>query len=153
MFSFAKFLELLIWSPTLASLSLCEHTPSISLGTGDHSPSDSRFRILRHFSHKGRVLTFSLTPVHSVFEIRLPKLQILSGSAPMEEKQLLEAKKQLEGEEERQALSTEIDGWWKGIKNRLDKLVSRALSNSSHQRTNYLFPYRMRSLKKRLVRR
>jgi len=71
----------------------------------------------------------------------------------MEEKQLLEAKKQLEGEEERQALSTEIDGWWKGIKNRLDKLVSRALSNSSHQRTNYLFPYRMRSLKKRLVRR
>ncbi|KAF5373740.1 hypothetical protein D9758_000701 [Tetrapyrgos nigripes] len=108
--SFAKYLELLVYSPLLAriSTSLCEHTnapgdlpptssssvssPTTSttstpnpsqLRTGTKLPEE-RFRIIRHFSTvsqgcsegKKFVVSFSLSPVTEVFELRLPRLKV-----------------------------------------------------------------------------
>ncbi|KAF8584543.1 hypothetical protein K439DRAFT_1633470 [Ramaria rubella] len=128
LFSFAKYLELLIWSPILSSLSLCDHisspTPRTPLA-GDRPLSGSRFHILRHFAHKGHILTLTLTSLHDeLYDVRLPKLQIISGSIPKEEKHLSDAKKRQENEEERQALETEMSDWWHEIKIKLDKLES-----------------------------
>lgn len=70
-----------------------------------------------------------LTPIHNdIYELRLPKFQIISGSMPKEERNLSEARKKQEGEEERLTLGTEIDVWWQEVKVRLDKLVRRLLS-------------------------
>ena len=80
LFSFGKFLEALIYSPKLAALSspLCEHTtppPSTSSSPQNALP-ESRFNIVRHFSHAGYVLSFAISPVKEVFEVRVPRLQI-----------------------------------------------------------------------------
>ena len=86
--------------------------------------SGSRFNILRHFAYKRRVVTFALTAIHDdIYELRLPKFQVISGSMAKEERYLCEARKKAEGEEERLALGAEIDVWWREIKVRLDKLV------------------------------
>lgn len=132
LFSFAKYLELLIWSPLISSLFLCEHITSpspLSPQAGESPLSGSRFNILRHFAYKRRILTFALTAVHNdIYELRLPKLQIISGSMPKEEKIISDAKRKQEGEEERLTLGNQIDDWWQGIKVRLDKLVRQIYS-------------------------
>ncbi|KAJ4465387.1 hypothetical protein C8J55DRAFT_566317 [Lentinula edodes] len=106
LFSFAKYLELLIYSPLLCKLSprLREHTdpsstPSSST-TSTRSVSSNlplqRFNIIRHFSasssdnNKGGssgvssidgirreyTVTFKIDPVKDIFELRVPRLQI-----------------------------------------------------------------------------
>ena len=84
LFSFAKFLELLVYSPGIHNLSpqLCEHT---TLPEKPWSPADTpipraRFDIIRRFSHKGRIVTMTLTDVRDVFEVHVPRLQILRRS-------------------------------------------------------------------------
>ncbi|TFK21691.1 hypothetical protein FA15DRAFT_672317 [Coprinopsis marcescibilis] len=98
LFSFGKFLELLIYSPLLLKIAptLCEHTSSSpqpntpdapsdikadTAATDQHDPtkprtSEAKFNILRHFStSKGRV-TFALSQVENVFDLHVPRLQM-----------------------------------------------------------------------------
>ena len=69
LFSLAKFLELLIYSPSLSSLdpSLCSHTAS------------SKHDIVRHFAHSGWTLAFETSEVRDVYEVKVPKVRMLRG--------------------------------------------------------------------------
>ncbi|KAI1793643.1 hypothetical protein LXA43DRAFT_198769 [Ganoderma leucocontextum] len=83
--SFAKFLELLVYSPAIHALSpqLCEHTtfPEKPWAPANTPIPQARFNIIRRFSHKGRVVTMTLADVRDVFEVHVPRLQILRRKA------------------------------------------------------------------------
>ncbi|KAJ3730406.1 hypothetical protein C8R42DRAFT_6170 [Lentinula raphanica] len=106
--SFAKFLELLIYSPLLCKLEprLCEHTDSPSTSSSSTSSGTGiptklalppqRFNILRHFStfpvisgisdtsgdrHVEYTVSFKLAPIEDIFELRVPRLQISPWAA------------------------------------------------------------------------
>lgn len=93
--SFGKFLELLIYSPSLSTLkpTICKHTTSLpqplqdssrptvpsstaAAAANDNNLPTSRLNIVRHFAMQERTVMFSLAPVDYVFEIRVPRLQI-----------------------------------------------------------------------------
>lgn len=129
--SFAKYLELLIYSPAIHALQppLCEHT---ALPGKPWSPADlpvprARFNILRRFSHKGRIVTLTLTEVKDIFEVKVPRLQILRRKGADKKP----AKGSPEGlgppsalpSEERRALRREILRWWQGLSEHMDQLV------------------------------
>lgn len=117
LYSFAKFLELLLWSPILFSLSLCEHVSPTSI-------SESRLQTLWHFTYKSYKYTFTLESIaNSLYEVRFPRLQIISSVVLKEEKHLYESKRKRYEDQERQELNAEIENWWQGLKSRLDKLV------------------------------
>ncbi|KAF8509764.1 hypothetical protein BU17DRAFT_55907 [Hysterangium stoloniferum] len=124
LYSFAKFLELLIWSPIMCTTSLCEHTASsLPVSQPGNLLSSSRYNILRHFRRNGRTMTFTVESVEKcVYELRFPELQIISSSAPRDEKYLSDVRKKREDGEERIKIATEIEGWWNGIKEHIDKL-------------------------------
>ncbi|KAJ3539164.1 hypothetical protein NMY22_g4858 [Coprinellus aureogranulatus] len=131
--SFAKFLELLIYSPTIYQIKppICDHTSSPSTNSNSASASRSnRFNIQRHFATAKGSVTFSTSPVEDVFELRVPRIQI---RAPAEEQQhakvgtgVTEDSKygQLDDdvEGEKKALRREIKEWWEGVSDHVDKL-------------------------------
>ncbi|KAI0824412.1 hypothetical protein BC628DRAFT_1379436 [Trametes gibbosa] len=126
LFSFAKYLELLIYSPAIHALqpTLCEHTvfPLKPWGPADLPVPQVRYNILRSFSHKGRIVTFVLSEVKDIFEVTVPRLQILRR------------KKLADGQSEqpkvppaspagdRRALRKEIMRWWQGLSDHMDQL-------------------------------
>ena len=110
LFSLAKFLELLIYSPSLSSLDppLCSHTTS------------SRHAIVRHFAHSGWMVAFETSDVHDVYEVKVPKVRMLRTGARS-------ATAGLDGiadDKVRAGLRLQITEFWKGIKEHLDELVS-----------------------------
>lgn len=121
LFSFAKFLEVLIWSPMFRSLSLCPHVDPAAWKDSDET--DARtipYNIVYHFSYGG--CTLSLRPARSsIFELRFPRLQFMSGSGSKE------AKSSAQNHEKREKgeLETQIEQWWQGICMRIDRLVSK----------------------------
>ncbi|KAL0948446.1 hypothetical protein HGRIS_011019 [Hohenbuehelia grisea] len=138
--SFGKFLELLVYSPKVIKLTpaLCEHTSPSSSSTKRHStlkaepnhiPStlpllpDSRLNIVRHFSCQGSMVTFRLSCIDDIYEIRVPRLQILRGygDKPAREPTV---KEQVVGtvDEEKKALRREIKTWWEAVSDHMDKL-------------------------------
>ncbi|KAJ7625739.1 hypothetical protein FB45DRAFT_922194 [Roridomyces roridus] len=100
LFSWAKFLELLVYSPAVGALSevLCSHTdpsitssitptPSRAIPTTNSAPAadsqqpdlpSSRLSLVRHFAPKGKKYTVRVTlaALDEVFELRVPRLQI-----------------------------------------------------------------------------
>ncbi|KIK63065.1 hypothetical protein GYMLUDRAFT_41376 [Collybiopsis luxurians FD-317 M1] len=97
LFSFAKYLELLIYSPLICVLSpkLCEHIPSsLSANLSSQSLPPERFNIVRHFATvslneqsggvgagagtipKEYTVSFKTEPIEDIFELRVPRLQI-----------------------------------------------------------------------------
>ncbi|KAJ4490808.1 hypothetical protein J3R30DRAFT_137416 [Lentinula aciculospora] len=101
LFSFAKYLELLIYSPLICKLSprLCEHTdpsstssPSTSSSSHQSTKSElppQRLNIIRHFTASPRAnrqnsigggneytVSFKVDPIEDIFELRVPRLQI-----------------------------------------------------------------------------
>ena len=76
LFSFAKFLELLVYSPTICTLNsfLCDHTtpPSLDLPA-------TRLNIIRHFSTTSSNVSFALSTTEDTFELKVPRLQIMRG--------------------------------------------------------------------------
>lgn len=118
LFSFAKFIEVLIWSPMFRSLSLCQHVNPSSWKDADEA--DARtipYNIVYHFSHDG--CTLSLKPIRSsIFELRFPRLQFMSGSNSKEAKSAAQVYEKKEKDE----LETHIEQWWQGIRMRIDRL-------------------------------
>lgn len=138
LFSFAKYLELLIYSPALCTLSprLCEHTtPPPSPWPADDSPPRSRFNIIRHFVCAGSKLEikFRVSLAPALFELRVPRLQVMRGRFGDSGAQRVSFanvrrnstdRKSFESIEEKRILRTEIKRWFESISDHMDKLVS-----------------------------
>lgn len=146
LFSFGKFLEFLIYSPVICTIipSLCTHTnaspkPWTSSPSSSSIPSayakvplpSSRFNILRHFSFKSHTVSFTISPIEDIFELRVPRLQITrgtNGADKLTEKDRVGdltvfQRASVEGDVEKRELRKEINGWWQGVAEHLDKLV------------------------------
>ncbi|KAJ3508125.1 hypothetical protein NLJ89_g5924 [Agrocybe chaxingu] len=126
LFSFAKYLELLIHSPMICTLHppLCEHTtpPSTSI-----TLPPSRFNIIRHFSTASTDITFALSTIEDIFEIRAPRLQITRGVEKPTPPQSSAGRKQEDSESEeepnqKKILRKEIKKWWEGVADHIDKI-------------------------------
>lgn len=136
LFSFAKFLELLLYSPTICNLSppLCEHTTPapFALSPSTHNSSSlptSRLNIVRHFASRSHAVSFSLSTIEDIFELRVPRLQIIRGNGDRSARNSMTKDdrtandKAGAADEEKKTLRREIKVWWEGIADRMDKLV------------------------------
>ena len=126
LFSFAKYLELLIYSPAIINLAapLCEHTtlPPRPWAQSEMPLPKMRMNIVRHFGYKCRQLSFTISAVEDVFEVSVPRLQIIRGKpAEKEDDASQEASTQMEPD--RRALRREIMKWWQGLAEHMDQLV------------------------------
>lgn len=129
MFSFAKYLELLIYSPGIHTLDphLCAHTTMPKkpwLGEDLPIPS-ARFNIIRRFSYKGCTVTFTLSEVKDVLEVRVPRLQLLRRKEKKSDGIDHTPSKKSPGEpgEAHRILRREIMKWWQGLAEHMDQLV------------------------------
>lgn len=135
--SFAKFLELLCYSPAICTVTptLCEHTTPPSR-LPDFQLPKSRLEIIRNFSFQSHIVTVELSSVDDILDLRLPRLQILrnndssigsnmtSGSSAISE---CAGISDASAEEEKKALKREIKSWWQGVSEHIDKLVSHPI--------------------------
>ncbi|KAI0631410.1 hypothetical protein C8Q77DRAFT_1218908 [Trametes polyzona] len=137
LFSFAKYLELLIYSPAIHTLQppLCEHTtlPPKPWGPADLPVPQVRLNILRRFSHKGRIVTFTLSEVKDIFEVRVPRLQILrrkgGDKKPVNVQQEL-SQSPSSSPDEKRMLRREIMRWWQGLSDHMDQLEDKFMTEN-----------------------
>lgn len=124
--SFAKFLELLIYSPFLCTFpyKLCSHSDFTPPAPATSSITSARFNFVRHFAYSGQVISFVLSSVKDVFELRVPRLQILRAYASEKSSDdVSEEEPAPEIEDEKRILRREIVTWWEGVGRHIDKLV------------------------------
>ncbi|KAJ3914042.1 hypothetical protein F5877DRAFT_51221 [Lentinula edodes] len=148
LFSFAKYLELLIYSPLLCKLSprLCEHTDPSSTPSSSTSSTRSvssnlppqRFNIIRHFSASSEyTVTFKIDPVKDIFELRVPRLQIsnrqIEGEGDHDTLGYISTLNHNGGkehhaskeDEQKKKLRREIKAWWEGVADHMDLLEEK----------------------------
>lgn len=157
LFSFAKFLELLVYSPAICRLTptLCEHTsPPLEIQTrssnGGAPPPlpASRLHIVRSFSARGHTVSFALSAIDDIFELRVPRLQITrKGGSGDKSARTSMAKDNDEADsiasistamgaggkhvdEQKRALRREIKAWWEGIAEHMDKLETTIVGST-----------------------
>ncbi|KAF8264840.1 hypothetical protein EI94DRAFT_1779477 [Lactarius quietus] len=120
LFSFAKFLELLLYSPTICNLShtLCTHT---SPSSASPSLPASRFNIIRHFSHKSFRVSFTLSPIDDIFDILMPRLQFTKGGWVDKPPQVTAPNPAVDDLDKKE-LRQEVKHWWQAIADHLDKV-------------------------------
>ena len=130
LFSYAKFLEVLIYSPVICALSpaLCEHTspPPRPWSPADMPLPRSRFNIIRHFSYQSSVVSFTLSPIDDIFELRVPRLQVIRGSGNLERRASSSRLDRLSGlnlDEDKKTLRREMVAWWSGLSDHMDRIV------------------------------
>ena len=118
--SFGKFLELLLYSPMICTLTpaLCEHTTPPP-GSWSDLPQ-SRFNIMRHFSTAFGTVSFSLSTIDDIFEFRVPRLQITREKSPPS----TSISEHPPEDYDKKTLRREIKRWWEGVADHIDKLVS-----------------------------
>ncbi|KAH8105226.1 hypothetical protein BXZ70DRAFT_919923 [Cristinia sonorae] len=123
LFSFAKYLELLIYSPTLLQLAVppCEHTttPSRPWSHADTPLPKMRTNIVRNFSYSDRRLSFTISTVEDIFEVSVPRLQIIRGRLENNNEQSHQSNVI---EPDRRALRREMMKWWQGLAEYIDEL-------------------------------
>ncbi|KAF7986678.1 hypothetical protein HWV62_20180 [Athelia sp. TMB] len=138
LFSFSKYLELLCYSPALSTpLEICEHTTAPSKSASLPRLPQSRLNVVRHFSYLSHFVSFELSSIEDIFELRIPRLQLLrmSGSEKASKSSLTTAESQdiLEAlEMEKKTLRREIKSWWQGVSDHMDKM-EEALVNERPQ--------------------
>ncbi|KAG2002409.1 1-phosphatidylinositol-3-phosphate 5-kinase [Coprinopsis cinerea AmutBmut pab1-1] len=122
LFSFGKFLEVLIYSPLVQNITptICPHTsvPSRTL-------SDLRFNIIRNFATSQGSISFSLSSVEDIFELRVPRIQISKLAERISRTPTESSVTSLElpsTEDEKKALRKEIRRWWEGVSDHIDSL-------------------------------
>ena len=146
MFSFAKFFELLVYSPAIHALSptLCEHTafPEKPWSPADTPIPQARFNIVRRFSYKGHIVTMTLNDIRDVFEVQVPRLQILRRKVGERKPPPDAASNRTGGQpsvlgDAHKILRREILRWWQGLSDHMDQLVSlssvRQVVDGAHQ--------------------
>lgn len=104
---------------------LCSHTTAPQKPwTADDTPlPQSRMSIVRNFGFRGRTLAFSLSAVEDVYEVRVPRMQILRTRAndrPAEPQSAVLEQSSMEGD--RRALRREILKFWQGLSEHIDNL-------------------------------
>ncbi|KAG8839645.1 hypothetical protein FRC18_009575 [Serendipita sp. 400] len=121
LFSLGKFLELLSYSPNIIRLSNppCEHTKLNS--SSEQDLARCRLNIVHHFAYNGFMLTFSTSPVHDVYEVRIPRVQITKGRALASQQQGGTIRDTWQ-KQEQDKLRLEIALWWKGVKQHMNVL-------------------------------
>jgi 1-phosphatidylinositol-3-phosphate 5-kinase len=143
--SFAKFLELLIYSPIICKLTpvLCDHTTPLPSVIPEPPLPKSRLNIIRHFSYHEKTISIKLSLIEDVFELRVPRLQILRGHGKDKERETsefssafechsdsgesvgsFEEELEKEHDESKKVLRKEIKTWWEGVADHMDRLVS-----------------------------
>ncbi|PFH47220.1 hypothetical protein AMATHDRAFT_68153 [Amanita thiersii Skay4041] len=128
--SFAKFLELIVYSPSFHYLTptICEHTARIS-GSPSSTPSSTRCNVIRHFATSTCVVVFSQLEVKDVYELQLPRLQMSrSGEKPIHPLSEEGNNSEEQYDEDRSVLRRQIKTWWESVSDHLDKIES-ALSS------------------------
>ncbi|KAH8111649.1 hypothetical protein DFH11DRAFT_1792176, partial [Phellopilus nigrolimitatus] len=147
LFSFGKYLELLIYSPSFCTLDprLCEHTtpPPLPWSSSPNSYPQSRFNIVRHFmSGKSKQeLVFRICQAPALFELRVPRLQLARGraleagvpKAPASNRTMSYDRASQDSDEDKRTLRREIKQWWQRIAEHLDEL-DHHFSNSEISR-------------------
>lgn len=127
LFSFAKFLELLLYSPSICNLTpqLCKHTSPASSASGSGLPA-SRLNIIRHFSIATIDITVSLSTIEDIFEIKVPRMQIIRGAervTPPSSSSGMQDKTPDPESTQKRVLRKEIRKWWQGVSEHIDKIV------------------------------
>ncbi|TFY60913.1 hypothetical protein EVJ58_g4840 [Rhodofomes roseus] len=145
LFSFGKYLELLIYSPALCGVTprLCAHT-ALPPKSKDAPLPSTRLNILRKFSCRSRTVTFSLTTVEDIFELKVPRLQIIrrrqsekgadkdTASAPASPSKVTSS------DDDRHILRKEIMRWWQGLAEHIDKLEENFIGEGDTVRVKAL---------------
>ncbi|KAK7007378.1 hypothetical protein R3P38DRAFT_3325358 [Favolaschia claudopus] len=168
LFSYSKFLEVLIYSRAICTLTpaLCSHTspplgirvPPSAANSDAASPPlpSSRFNIIRHFASPalGYAVSFRLSTIDDVFELRVPRLQITRKSgdkgtnsartsvatsasatskddtASVSTAASSATQAQAPVEEDKRALRREIKAWWEGVADHMDKLETTLVGST-----------------------
>lgn len=140
--SFSKYLELLIYSPALCSMTapLCEHTtlPPRPWDAADTPLPRSRLHIVRHFSYSGRVVSLSLSLVEDVYDVRVPRLQIVRSKLEKQEEPEIQphsnplSPDRIAAEGDRRVLRREIMQFWQVLSEHMDSLEGNFISEHPH---------------------
>ncbi|EGN97566.1 hypothetical protein SERLA73DRAFT_161549 [Serpula lacrymans var. lacrymans S7.3] len=124
--SFAKYLELLLYSPYLCGLArpLCEHMmlPQRPWPTAEMPIPHSRFNIIRHFSYRKHAVSFSVTEVDDIYDLQVPRSQILKNNGSKTPDRIFFQGKESDQEEARKVLRREIKAWWQAVSDHMDSL-------------------------------
>ncbi|KAH9920629.1 uncharacterized protein B0H18DRAFT_1023703 [Fomitopsis serialis] len=145
LFSFGKYLELLIYSPAMCGVApeLCEHT-AVSAASKDTPLPSTRFNILRRFECGVRTVTFSLSVVEDIFELKVPRLQIVrrrqveKGSDKETASAPASPVKVNSSDDDRRMLRKEIMRWWQGLSEHIDKLEENFVGEGDTTRVKAL---------------
>lgn len=144
--SFAKYLELLIYSPALCTTSpkLCEHTalPPRPWQRFDTPLPTTRMNIIRRFSWAGCVVSISLSIVEDVYEVRIPRLQVQRPKGEERRDDLSVAppdnatlQLQQHAEDDKRKLRREIMQFWQVLSEQMDTLEGNFISD--HEQESY----------------
>ncbi|KAK2463301.1 hypothetical protein APHAL10511_004956 [Amanita phalloides] len=113
--SFAKYLELLIYSPAIHSSPICEHTT--------HPDPNVRINFVRHFSTRTCIVTFCLSEERDIFQLHLPRLQICrTGDKTSHPVYSENCQEPLQMEEEQIVLRRQIRAFWEAVSDHLDRI-------------------------------
>ena len=109
----------------------CGHTKAPPSDVEESVPR-SRLALVRRFAYRNHVVSFSVSQIHDLFELRLPRLQITRGpnhsamsSVPSGSAISSASGREMHSEEKRVQWK-EIKSWWQSIADHLDMLVSIA---------------------------
>ncbi|KAF4621994.1 hypothetical protein D9613_009505 [Agrocybe pediades] len=120
--SYAKFIELLVYSPLfwVRTPPTCEHTPSADMS---NALPPSRFNAIRHFSTSHGEVTVAISITGDIFELRMPRLQVARNveraSPPLSSYGTKDAGADVD---RKKVLRKEIRKWWEGVSDHIDKL-------------------------------
>ena len=122
---------MLVYSSTISTLSpfLCDHTNPSSENSPDLSAS--RLNIVRHFSTASVDVSFALSTIKDIFELKVPRLQIVRDTERASIPLTLLGNKEGSEDEARpkKELRREIKKWWEGVADHIDKIVSFSTPN------------------------
>ena len=114
-----------MYSTTICTIDpfLCDHTTP----PGENSPDlpASRLNIVRHFSTASLDISFTLTTIEDIFELKVPRLQITRGTEKANVPVCLSEPQERTEDEDRpkKELRREIKKWWEGVADHIDKIV------------------------------
>ncbi|CAK5273015.1 unnamed protein product [Mycena citricolor] len=134
LYSFGKFIELLIYSPAL-----CRPTPFLCIHTTPSKDDKeilpiSRLYIVRHFQVQNRTVSFSLSMIDDIFEVRVPRLQItrkFGDKLGKHDSQSTTTSVMVnDADDEKRTLRREIKAWWEGIADHMDQLETSLMGST-----------------------
>jgi 1-phosphatidylinositol-3-phosphate 5-kinase len=148
--SFAKFMELLVYSPSLSFISppLCEHTspPPRPWQSPDMPLPRSRLNIVRHFAYAGHVMSISLRQIENLYEVRVPRLQILRSRFEKQEdseavtETASDIQSRVAADDHRRALRREIMQFWQSLSEQMDTLEENFINDHAEKSYHKTLP-------------